>query len=674
MASASKNNIYINFGYKDDLGSPYGNASGSATLTVTVNGSRINWSVTANIGMPNQASGDYGTFPLTGTSSLSVYDYPAGTSQHDHEFGSSQYNFREVNGVSSHSSNPHDFQGTWSGSYPAPASSGIVSLKVSPPYPLGTGMWGSVIVEVPYSGATPADPISGSVSATNIYAGSVASVSFNNLRGGTGTISVMGLTRLYRSKDATFNTWSTTSISVTPSSRGVQDSIPASYKGGKVYYRLSLKDSSGDTATIESPIYSVPENTSPTTPPSISVPSAISGGTSITVSWGESSDNENNLEGYILQRSTDGGTSWEQVYQGSALFTSNTVVAGTEAVMYRVKAYDSLGAESGWKTSAQITVSNNSAPNPPVSITVSNIVVAGQNLSVSWGEATDDDGDTVAYELSRSVDSGATYEIVYSGPNRAFVDTVNRSWKKIKYRVRAFDPYNAYSDYKTSPERTVTTNNIPKILCEQSSSLGTIADADIETFGIAYSVSDDDPSDTLTVYEKLDGITKKSFVASRLTEYTFDFTDGNGDSYWQTTLNGSHTIEISVTDSKSTDTKAFTFIKKQTWCTIMMSNPRQAADPTELIDACILSYEGSLPTGCNLTIEVTNNALDDTPVWEDITAKVAANQVHTFVNDTAASPRGFAFNFRITASRGSVDRAGYFTSVQGAFSTVSSGS
>ena len=654
------------FGYKDDLASNYGDAFGYAYLEITTNGSIINWKVEAWISMPSSASGDYGTFPVTGNSQLYISDYALRTSQFETSRG----------GSSVASVGPgEDFHGVWTGSYRAIGSSGIARLRIDPGYPLATqGGWGNTAVEVEYSGATPADPISGSVSATNVYAGSVASVSFNNLRGGTGTISVMGLTRLYRSKDASFNTWSTTSISVTPTSRGVQDSIPASYKGGKVYYRLSLKDSSGDTATIESPIYSVPENTSPTTPTSISVPSAISGGTAITVSWGASSDNENNLEGYILQRSTNGGTSWEQVYQGSALSTSNTVVAGTETVMYRVKAYDSLGAESGWKTSAQITVSNNSAPNPPVSITVSNIVVAGQNLSVSWGEATDDDGDTVAYELSRSVDSGATYEIVYSGPNRAFVDTVNRSWKKIKYRVRAFDPYNAYSDYKTSPERTVTTNNIPKILCEQSSSLGTIADEDIQTFGIAYSVSDDDPNDTLTVYEKLDGVTKKSFVASRLTEYTFDFTDGNGDSYWQTTLNGSHTIEISVTDSKSTDTKAFTFIKKQTGCTILLSNPRQAADPTELIDACILSYEGSLPTGCNLTIEVTNNALDDTPVWEDITAKVAANQVHTFVNDTAASPRGFAFNFRITASRGSVDRAGYFTSVQGAFSTVSSGS
>ena len=96
---------------------------------------------------------------------------------------------------------------------------------------------------------------------------------------------------------------------------------------------------------------SVNTNTAPTTPSSISVPGSIQGGSTITVSWGASTDKESNLEGYILERSTDGGKSWSQVYQGSSRSTTNTVAFGTASVMYRVKAYDSEGLSSAYKTS-----------------------------------------------------------------------------------------------------------------------------------------------------------------------------------------------------------------------------------------------------------------------------------------------------------------------------------
>ena len=50
---------------------------------------------------------------------------------------------------------------------------------------------------------------------------------------------------------------------------------------------------------------SITTNTAPTTPPSITIPSSISGGSTITVSWGASTDAEGNLEGYIVEKSID---------------------------------------------------------------------------------------------------------------------------------------------------------------------------------------------------------------------------------------------------------------------------------------------------------------------------------------------------------------------------------
>ena len=156
--------------------------------------------------------------------------------------------------------------------------------------------------------------------------------------------------------------------------------------------------------TLPSSLYvsddgSVFQNTAPSTPASISVPSSIDGGSTITVSWGTSTDAEGNLEGYIVERQVDGG-SWSQIYQGTATSTTNTVAFGTNTVAYRVKAYDAAGLESGWKTSSTVTVTNNRAPGAPGSLTVPAVVRGGGNLAISWTAASDSDGNLSAMSWS----------------------------------------------------------------------------------------------------------------------------------------------------------------------------------------------------------------------------------------------------------------------------------
>ncbi len=150
-------------------------------------------------------------------------------------------------------------------------------------------------------------------------------------------------------------------------------------------------------------------NTAPTVPASISIPSSISGGTTITVSWGASTDTQGNLEGYKVERSTNGGSSWSQIYQGSGRSTTNSVAFGTASVMYRVKAYDSEGLESSWKTSGQVTVFNNRAPGKPPSIAVPVQVEGGKQTTISWAAATDADGNLFGYALEQQVGHGHRY-------------------------------------------------------------------------------------------------------------------------------------------------------------------------------------------------------------------------------------------------------------------------
>ena len=399
---------------------------------------------------------------------------------------------------------------------------------------------------------------------------------------------------------------------------------------------------------------SVNTNTAPTTPASIDVPSTIQGGSTITISWGASTDKESNLEGYILERSTDGGKSWSQIYQGNSRSTTNTVPFGTGSVTYRVKAYDSDGLSSGYKTSAQVTVKNNTAPTAPNGITVPNTVLGGSPLTITWGAATDQDGNLSGYSLERQVDGG-DWAQVYSGNTLSYTDTITKGWARVSYRVRAYDSDNAYSSYTVSPERTVNNNTAPAIICGSPS--GSDLGEKDAGFMVSYSISDVD-GDEVTVTEAIDGVTKRTYTATLDGSNSFNVTG----EYFMKLLNGNHTLTITANDGKASTVHTLVFAKKVTGASITLETPMAADDQ---ISICVLSVIGLIPADAEYKVEVTNNANDETPVWEDCTTAVKTGANYVFENKTAAN--GFAFNFRLTAERGPGGEGGYITSVQGGF-------
>lgn len=398
----------------------------------------------------------------------------------------------------------------------------------------------------------------------------------------------------------------------------------------------------------------VSTNTAPSTPGSISVPSSIMGGTNISISWAKSSDAESNLAGYKVERSTNGGSSWSQIYQGTATSTTNNVAFGTTSVMYRVKAYDTEGLESGWRTSSQVTVVNNNAPSAPPSIAVPNDVKGGSTLVISWTAASDSDGNLSGYILERSTDGGSAYTQVYKGNALTYTDTITKGWSTVMYRVKAYDSYNAQSGYTTSTKRTVDNNTTPTITTSSAANLGTKSSG----FTISYSVDDVDAGDTLTVTEKLDGTTKRTYTPTRKATNSFAVTG----EYFQKITNGNHTLTIYVTDGKATTTKTFTFTKAVTAASITLAQPMEA---DAQITLCAITVGGLIPADAVFKVEVTNNGKDSSPVWEDATTEARNGRNHLFTNQTAAN--GFAFNFRVTAERGASSESGYIASIQGGF-------
>lgn len=426
-------------------------------------------------------------------------------------------------------------------------------------------------------------------------------------------------------------------------------------------YRYYCSDSGGvrpalilPSTLLVSDDGTVSTNTAPSTPESISVPSSIMGGTNISISWAKSSDAESNLAGYKVERSTNGGSSWSQIYQGTATSTTNNVAFGTTSVMYRVKAYDTEGLESGWRTSSQVTVVNNNAPSAPPSIAVPNDVKGGSTLVISWTAASDSDGNLSGYILERSTDGGSAYTQVYKGNALTYTDTITKGWSTVMYRVKAYDSYNAQSGYTTSTKRTVDNNTAPTITTSSAANLGTKSSG----FTISYSVDDEDAGDTLTVTEKLDGTTKRTYTATRKATNSFAVTG----EYFQKITNGNHTLTVTATDGKATVTKTFAFTKAVTAASITLAQPMEA---DAQITLCAITVGGLIPADAVFKVEVTNNGKDSSPVWEDATTEARNGRNHLFTNQTAAN--GFAFNFRITAERGASGESGYIASIQGGF-------
>lgn len=180
----------------------------------------------------------------------------------------------------------------------------------------------------------------------------------------------------------------------------------------------------------------------PPAPATITVPSAITAGDSIAVSWGAVSG----ADSYKLERSINGGD-FTQVYSGIATSYTDTALATWSKVQYRVASVKN-NVSSNWTTSVEKTVETKepepTIPSMPETITVPSLT-AGQSATITWAGVSNAAG----YALQRSVD-GASYMTVYRGENTSYVDTVGSAWLTVQYRVCAYDSNNNSSDYKTS--------------------------------------------------------------------------------------------------------------------------------------------------------------------------------------------------------------------------------
>ena len=132
------------------------------------------------------------------------------------------------------------------------------------------------------------------------------------------------------------------------------------YSGGQLgypgssYVRAAAVDVSKDNYNSGTPQASITIevldiNVAPSAPAFLVYDSALAGH-SVVISWQASTDPDGDTVTYILEQSTDGGTTWEQIATGSNETSYEaTVPTGKPSICYRVKATDGT-AQSNYCT------------------------------------------------------------------------------------------------------------------------------------------------------------------------------------------------------------------------------------------------------------------------------------------------------------------------------------
>lgn len=226
-------------------------------------------------------------------------------------------------------------------------------------------------------------------------------------------------------------------------------------------------------------------------------------------------------------------------------------------------------------------------------------------------------------------------------------------WYNSSYGVRP--AFVLPSELVVSDDGTVSVNTAPTVSTD-----GAALGRKNAAFAWKYTVRDTD-GDTLTVTEKLDGKTTKTRtgVASG-TALTFEQTASAAG--FQKILNGNHTITVEVSDGKETVSTSATFTKAVHAASVTLAEPLAVEGD---IAVAVLQVTGSIPDDAKFKAEVTNNALDSSPVWQDATTEVKKGVNIVFENKTATN--GAAFNFRVSVERGESGEGGYIEAVSGAF-------
>ncbi|WP_312118199.1 Ig-like domain-containing protein [Brevibacillus reuszeri] len=429
-------------------------------------------------------------------------------------------------------------------------------------------------------------------------------------------------------------------------------------------------------------------NINPTSPGIITSPAMgqiISGGETISVVWGASTDQESDPITYEVSASYDSGSTYQVVVNTSATSTSYQApkdVTKTK-VRFKVIAKDFVG-QSSPRISQDYQINQNSSPALILtSPTANQTLTEGGQLPVE-GSANDQDiGDSVTVKYK--INNGTARNLDSKVPNGSpFSFSKNLIYKNKRLYDGAIDIVGVDLAENVDHILTVWSEddkqgksaeeirkfrviwNRPPVIDGQNGDIG-IHEAPPTVTYAAY----DPEGNPFTVIEKINGVATRSFAGVANRQETFEI---KHDTWLRLEPGVLHTLTIEATDDQGMSSKRMytltRFVDKITFngmeYALLRPETREFFTTDVAAKRLLLTPMWDLPPGVNLLVEACNNGYDAVPTWEDATHVVKTGRIHMFNNTTKTAAK-WGINFRFRIEKGSAIFPIYFKGVGGAF-------
>ena len=178
----------------------------------------------------------------------------------------------------------------------------------------------------------------------------------------------------------------------------------------------------------------------------------------VTLSW---TDNANNETGFKVERSTDGGSTWFQIYSYAAVGITTYVdgtVQGATAYAYRVREYNG-GGNSGYSNVATVTTPNPPAPSAPSGLTAT--AISSSQIQLSWSNTN---SAQTGVTIQRKGGSSSTWQTVGSvaGTATSWTDSGLTAQTTYTYQIQATNVSGASSWAGPASATTLSTASDPQ--------------------------------------------------------------------------------------------------------------------------------------------------------------------------------------------------------------------
>lgn len=309
----------------------------------------------------------------------------------------------------------------------------------------------------------------------------------------------------------------------------------------------------------------------------------------------------------------------------------------------------------------------------PVSVSISGEIFGGESTTITVSPSTSKQySGTVSYIYQYRFNGGDWNGLTTSTSTSATLG-VPIGMNTVQVRVQAKDDLGFTSSTWVESNTVEVINGDPPYIQwgfeDNPHDMGQIT----EPFEFNYTVQDPDLGNTMTVDESLtyQDEDKVITIASHTyknvnigTEIKYDVLTSNIVNFQQCPTDDVSTIKISAVDNYGLQSQDYiiTFTKYIDEVTITLKTPLAVEGS---ITEAVIYVIGYIPSDAIFTMKATNNANDETPIWQDVTDDVLHRRVFKF--DNLIAENGYAFNFELYAKRGESKEKGFIDEIMGAF-------